>query len=113
MKTYEVIMILDSRKVEDAGDNFARVVTADLEKIGGKVLDTVNMGRRLFARPIGKSKSGIYLNFIIELDPSKVEEHLATYQLNETVLRHMAFVHDEVAAKYRLKGHKTNITQTL
>lgn len=113
LKTYEVIMILDPRRVEDNGDKFAQVVTADLEKIGGKVLDYVNMGRRVFARPIGKSKAGIYLDFIIELEGTKVEEHLATYQLNEAVLRHMAFIHDEVAAKYRAKGKKVVVTEEI
>ena len=64
MKTYEIVIILDSRRIEDNGDAFANGVTAEIEKLGGKVLDCVNMGRRAFARNIGKSKAGK-----IEADP--------------------------------------------
>lgn len=101
MKQYEVMMILDSRRVEEGGDTFAATVSADIEKLGGKVLDLVNMGRRSFSYPIGKSKAGIYLNFIIELDPSKLAAHQEQYRLNEAVLRHVAFAHDAVAARHR------------
>ncbi len=101
MKTYEIVIILDSRRIEDNGDAFASGVTAEVEKLGGKVLDFVNMGRRVFARNIGKSKAGNYLDFIIEIDPTKVDAYLDHYRLNETVLRQMMFIHDEAAAKYR------------
>ena len=101
MKQYEVMMILDSRRVEDGGDAFAVTVTADIAKLGGKVVDLVNMGRRAFSYPIGKTKAGIYLNMIVELDPSKVDTHLEAYRLNEAVLRHVCFAHDAVAARHR------------
>jgi ribosomal protein S6 len=109
LKTYEIVMILDSRRIDDSGDKMIATVTAEIEGRGGKIMDTVNMGRRSFAHPIGKIKAGHYLDFIVELGPTQIEPYIASYELNDTVLRVAVMSHDDKAAKYRerLKSGKT------
>ena len=72
MRTYDVVFILDEKKVEDAGEKFATDVIAQVKTLGGEVKEKIAMGRRQFARAIGKNNSGIYLEFVTTLDPSKV-----------------------------------------
>ena len=87
MRTYDVIFILDERRAEDGGEAFAKDVVAYLKGLGGEIKETVAMGRHSFARPIGKNTAGVYLEFIIDLDPAKVTALKDKYRLSPVVLR--------------------------
>ncbi len=91
MRTYDVVFILDEKKVEDSGEKFANDVLAQVKSLGGEVKEKIMMGRRQFARPIGKNNSGIYWEFVTDLDPSKVAALIEKYSLNATVLRMACF----------------------
>lgn len=91
MRTYDVVFILDEKKIEDSGETFAKDVAAQVANLGGSVKETIPMGRRQFARPIGKITAGIYLEFVTDLDPSKVDALKEKYRLNPVVLRQAIF----------------------
>lgn len=87
MRTYDVIIILDEKKAEDGGEAFAKDATSYLKSLGGDIKERVAMGRRGFARPIGKNTSGVYLEFVVALDPAKVAVLKDKYRLTPAVLR--------------------------
>ena len=87
MRAYEAVVILDERKHEDSGEAFAGTFIKLVEELGGTLKERNPMGRRQFARPIKKLRSGIYWDFVFDLDPEKVVVLKGRYRLDETVLR--------------------------
>lgn len=94
MKKYEAVFILDIRKVDDDGDAFSKELIARVEAFGGKIEHAIPLGRRQFTYDIKKRKAGIYWNYILQLDPSKVLELKDKYRLDERVLRNMFVVYE-------------------
>ena len=95
MKTYEAVFILDPKKVEDGGEAFAKAASELVESLGGKVQRCVSLGRRQFARPIGKHKAGIYWDLAADLAAESVAAIKDRYRLNSTVLRLEIFLFEE------------------
>lgn len=95
MKTYDVIFILDDKKLEDGGDAFAKDVVTHLKSLGGTLTTKNVLGRKTFTYPIKKHTAGLYLEFIVELDPDKVALVEDKYRLNTTVLRLKAYLYEE------------------
>lgn len=89
MKKYEAVLILDIRKVDDEGNSFSEQFSKLIESWGGKMDETILMGRKQFARMINKKKAGIYWNYIFSLGADKVEDIQKQYMLDEKVLRLM------------------------
>ena len=95
MKKYETIVILDEKSIDDDGSKFMKDFEEVITKqLGGKVLETVIMGRKQFAQEIKRKKTGIYLDVVHEMDADKVIELRDTYKLNETVLRMQVYNYD-------------------
>ena len=95
MKKYETVIILDEKGVGDDGASFLaefeNTLKMDLE---GKVVESVNMGRRQFAREMRKRKTGIYLDVVHELKPESEKLLREKYRLDDRVLRLQTFVFD-------------------
>ena len=87
MKAYEAVIILDERKFDDGGEVFANQFVSFVQELGGELKQRNPMGRRQFARPIKKLRSGIYWDFVFELDPAKVVVMKGRYRLDDSVLR--------------------------
>ena len=83
MKAYEAVFILDERKFEDGGETFANQFVSLVEELGGTVKERNPMGRRQFARPIKKLRSGIYWDFVLNLSQEKVVVMKGRYSLDE------------------------------
>ena len=92
MKKYEAVYILDIRKVDDEGEAFSREFCALVESLGGKIASATNLGRKQFTYDINKRKSGIYWDFMFELDPLKLADIKNKYKLNEKVLRELTII---------------------
>jgi ribosomal protein S6 len=103
LNTYEAVFILDSRKIEDNGETFSKEAETEIEKLGGKVTSCTSLGRKQFARPIGKHRAGNYWDFIIELDPAAVFSLKDRYRLNPVVLRLEVFHYDAAAVAEQAK----------
>lgn len=98
MRTYEAIFILDSRNLDDGGEEFSREVEKHIRSLGGRVRQRSALGRRQFARPIGKRKAGVYLNFVFDVGEDQVSVLNDKYRLNNVVLRLQVFHHQPQAA---------------
>ena len=96
MKKYETIVILDERRIKDDGKEFlAEIGKLITDKLGGKLIEGVVMGKKQFAREIKKRKTGIYLSVIHEMEPDKISLLSENYKLNETVLRMQSYNYDK------------------
>jgi small subunit ribosomal protein S6 len=89
LKKYEGVFIIDVRKVDDEGKALTEELKSFIESSGGKMIETIEMGRKQFAREINKRKAGIYWNYVFELTPDKVIEIKERYRLNDKVIRIM------------------------
>lgn len=59
----------------------------EVTRLGGKVLEKVELGKRQFSRPMKKRESGVYVKVRLELDAAKVDELVKRYKLVEEVFR--------------------------
>ena len=107
MKKYESIFILNDRKCEDGGKAYAKKVEEILAEVGATNVTSESMGRKQFARPIGKRTSGLYWSFIFELAADKVVEFQDKFRLEEVVLRQVVYTYDkpENAVTLDLSSH--------
>ena len=94
MRKYESIFILNDRKFEDGGATFSSTVVDALKSCNAAGISKENIGRRPFARPIGKRTHGLYWSFYFEMSPDQVENFQDKFRLEENVLRHVVFQDD-------------------
>lgn len=99
MRDYEAVFIVDDRSLNVSLENFTNQVVSQVQDMGGKVHSTESLGRKQFARPIKKQQAGTYLDFIISLDPDKVEDFTESYRLSDEVLRLKIFAYEEKPEK--------------
>ena len=59
----------------------------EVTRLGGKVLEKVELGKRQFSRPMKKRESGVYVKVRLELDAAKVDELVRRSKLVEEVFR--------------------------
>ncbi len=87
MNTYEALFIfpelLNAEEVEVAQTH----VLSEIERHSGKVCGVRRIGRRDFARPIRKQRSGLYSRVVFELDGCRIAELRARYRLSDDVFR--------------------------
>jgi small subunit ribosomal protein S6 len=87
LKKYEAIFILDEHLADEQGKVFAEEITKFIVSQGGSMLESLPMGRKQFAYPVKKRKTGVYWNFIFEIPEDKVNSVKSNYRLDEKVLR--------------------------
>ncbi len=87
MKKYEAVFILDPRRVENNGETFSDEIVAAIQELGGVISRNICLEKRVFARPIGKHKSGIYWDYVMECAPDAIAALQDRFRLNQTVLR--------------------------
>lgn len=93
---YEIVFILDPKKVDDTGDAFiAQATTLIQEKLGGTVVESIAMGRKHFARPIGKHRAGVYWDLVVEMAADQVAVLQESYRLDSAVLRLQVFTYTD------------------
>ena len=94
MTKYEVIFILNPKKVEDGGDAFIAQATKRIEEQhDGRVGETASLGRKHFARPIGKHRAGVYWDLLVDMPADQVAALQESYQLDSSVLRLQVFIY--------------------
>ena len=87
MKKYDALYIFVGVAKEDALEAYLEKALAEVSRLGGNVLEQVNLGKRVFSRPMAKKDSGVYVKVRFELDPLKVDELVNRYHLVEEVFR--------------------------
>ena len=94
MKKYDAIFIVNDRKFDDGGEAFTKKVEETIVKLGGSDVTVKNMGRKQFARPIGKRTAGLYLRFFFNIDEQTVAEFIESFRLDNAVLRTVVYNYD-------------------
>ena len=87
MKKYDALYIFVGIAKDDALEANLEKALAEVTRIGGNVLEKVQLGKRVFSRPMKKRDSGVYVKVRMELDPAKVDELVKRYKLVEEVFR--------------------------
>lgn len=87
MNIYDGLFIFGESVRDDRVGEMTGYVTGEIEKLGGKIVGTRDMGRRQFARTMQKKESGAYVAVTFKLDPAKVAALSARYKLNDDVFR--------------------------
>ena len=87
MRTYEGLYILDDGLREEELEAALERVRGEIARLGGRVVSTVPMGRKTFARPIRKRETGQYFRIVFELAPDQIAPLRARYRINEAVVR--------------------------
>ena len=87
MKKYDALYIFVGIAKDDALEANLEKALAEVTRLGGNVLEKVQLGKRVFSRPMKKRDSGVYVKVRLELDPAKVDELVKRYKLVEEVFR--------------------------
>ena len=87
MKTYDALYIFVGVAKDDALEENLSKALAEVTRLGGNIIAKDSLGRRGFARPMGKRENGVYVKVRFELDPLKVAELVDRYRLVEEVFR--------------------------
>ena len=95
MKQYDAIYIFVGIAKDDVLNANLEKALAEVTRVGGNVLSTESLGKRLFSRPMSKKDSGVYVKVRMELDPAKVDELVNRYHLVEEVFRVQILAVDE------------------
>ena len=87
MKKYDALYIFVGIAKDDALEANLEKALAEVTRLGGNVLEKVQLGKRVFSRPMKKRDSGVYVKVRLELDPAKIDELVKRYKLVEEVFR--------------------------
>ena len=92
MRQYEIVAIFPTQYAGEKLEEAKRNVTEQVQKQGGKITGTRELGKRAFGYAIKKQREGVYFVFDLELDPAKVSALKRAFALNEGILRSTIFV---------------------
>lgn len=98
-RLYEALVILPRTLGEEDIEGAVSSIRSDVEKIGGVFCGAARIGKRLFARPLGKRQdAGYYLVVECELEGEQVAALRARFKLNEKIFRTQVVLKEETAA---------------
>ena len=95
MKKYDGLYIFAGQAKDEVLEASLNKALAEITRLDGKVLTQEILGKRAFARPMGKRDNGVYVLVRFEMDPSKVKELTGRYRLVEEVFRVQILAVDE------------------
>jgi ribosomal protein S6 len=87
LNTYEGLFIFPELLNDEELEAARSHVLAEIERQGGRVLGVRKLGRREFARPLDKQRSGVFVRTVFELAGDKVAPLRARYRLSDDVFR--------------------------
>ena len=87
MNTYEGLFIFGETVQEERLKDLAAYATGEIEKAGGKIMESRDLGRRPFARIMQKKESGFYLSVTFKIAADKISVLTSRYHLNDDVFR--------------------------
>lgn len=88
MKRYEGLFILNTAGKEEGVKEVIDKVTAEINRLGGRVETVQKMDRRPFTRVTKKTHTaGFYVNLIIDIREEAISQLLKTFALNDEIFR--------------------------
>ena len=94
LKTYDMICIFPNSLSDEALETVLTRLDDEIGKFGGEVASKQPMGERVFARPMQKKGSGLYMTLRCELKPDSVEALRARLKLVDDLFRSQILVAD-------------------
>ena len=89
MNKYECLFIINP---DAASERFAQVtagIAQEVERLGGKVEKTEEIGQKVLCYPIAHNNEGFYYQVNFELPPTAVSDLKRRFTLNADVLRYL------------------------
>ncbi|MFA5688478.1 MAG: 30S ribosomal protein S6 [Kiritimatiellales bacterium] len=99
MTLYEGLFIFPETLEEEQLDQSIDLVKVELEKLGGTLGSTTRLGKRSFARPMHKTKAGIYVVIMFRLDGEQISAFKYRLKLVSDVFRAQFMKKDEAVAQ--------------
>ncbi len=87
MQEYEVMVLYKPLLLEDIKNNTVSKIKDFIKKNKGEIKEKDNLGKRLLAYPIKKFQEGHYIEYALNLSPSKIEEFKRELRLMDNILR--------------------------
>ena len=111
MKKYDALYIFVGVAKDDVLEANLEKALAEVTRLGGELIAKDSLGKRTFARPMGKRDSGVYVKVRFEIDPAKIDELVKRYQLVEEVFRVQFLAVDErreakIAAERQVRAER-------
>lgn len=105
-RIYEVVIIIDLKANEDESKNLIDILTQTIEKQGGEIAKSEDMGRRKLAYEIDHRTEGHYWLFEINGSGAEIAELERRMRVNDLVVRYITVRVDldrRRAAKFKAK----------
>ncbi|HEY1406735.1 MAG TPA: 30S ribosomal protein S6 [Spirochaetota bacterium] len=93
MRTYELTVILRSGAKTEETKNTVKEI---LSKHGITIKEDQSWGLKRLAYAIDEEKDGVYMNLLVEAEPSSIGTIAPDFHVNREILRHMAVVRQDV-----------------
>ncbi|MDA1044950.1 MAG: 30S ribosomal protein S6 [Verrucomicrobia bacterium] len=94
MKIYDAMFIFATSLDQPELDKCTESIHAEIERQGGRLVESQVVGRRTFARPMKKAHEGSYVRMRIEMDPAGVSDFTNRLKLNTQIFRAQILVSD-------------------
>jgi small subunit ribosomal protein S6 len=95
MNTYELTLVLDGKSGVAKKNKVTETLKKLLDVFKGKVVDSKDWGTKELAYKIGKSTTGLYLFFELELDPKGVKSVNDKLRVDADILRFLLIRSDK------------------
>ena len=89
MKQYEVLFVVKPTLTQEEIASEIATVKASIEKDGGEIVTTHDMGMKKLAYEVAKANRGYYTVFYFNANPSSIIEMERLIRLNENILKYM------------------------
>jgi len=114
MKHYELLFVVKATLTAEEIAAQIATVKASIEKDGGEIVSTNDMGMRKLAYEVSKNNRGYYTVFYFKSNPANIMEIERLLRLNENILKFMTVKYEkkkEVAAWESLVKKNDNLAQ--
>lgn len=105
-RTYEVVIIIDPKTTEEDTANLINTLVQTIEKQGGAIVKSEDMGRRRLAYEIDHKNEGHYWLFEIDGSGAEISELERRMRVSDLVIRYLTVRVDldrRRAAKFKAK----------
>lgn len=89
MKQYELLFVVKPTLTEEEIASQIATVKASIEKDGGEIVATDDMGMKKLAYEVSKANRGYYTVFYFNAAPASIKEIERLIRLNENILKFM------------------------
>lgn len=99
MEKYELLYILAAKYTDAEIVSLMEKIKGIVESLGGKVMETHDLGRRKLAYPIQHVRNGSYILVYFDADTENAGKINETLRLSADILRHLIVKKDQYLTK--------------